>query len=138
MDQQPQFDRRPRASSKADTRGSTSTESSPALVGGHLSDDFNVYQQLPLSAPYLSARGSIGGELVSPLTRGEIRCVSTAFCAFIAKYFSQPLSARKALNFRRRIGIPGALHSQKSQPQRAIRRQEMRLTLTGEGTQTRR
>lgn len=76
MDQQPQFDRR-RASSKADTGGSTSTDSSPAM---HLPEDFNVYSQLPLSAPYLSARGSIGGELVSPLTRGEIYHVSNPFC----------------------------------------------------------
>ncbi|KAK3169040.1 hypothetical protein OEA41_005488 [Lepraria neglecta] len=72
VDQQPQCDRHPRTSSKADTGGSTSADSSPAMVGGHLPEDFNVYSQLPLSAPYLSARGSIGGELVSPLTRAPL------------------------------------------------------------------
>ena len=91
MDQQPQFDRRPRTSSKADTGGSTSTDSSPALVGGHLPEDFNVCSQLPLSTPYFSARGSIGGELVSPLTRGEIHHVSNSFCVFITDDSAQLL-----------------------------------------------
>lgn len=74
VDQQPQMDRRPRASSRVDTRASNSSDSSPAMVGGHLlshSEDFNSYPHLPLAVPY-SARGAIGGELVSPMTRGGL------------------------------------------------------------------
>ena len=66
------MDRRPRASSRADTRASTSSDSSPAMVGGNIlehGEDFNSYPHLPLAVPYPTSRGSIGG--VSPMTRGE-------------------------------------------------------------------
>ena len=72
VDQQPQMDRRPHASSRIDTRASTSSDSSPALPGGHVlehGEDFHSYSHLPLAVPYSGPRGSIGG--VSPLTRGK-------------------------------------------------------------------
>ena len=76
VDQQPQLDRRPRASSRVDTGGSISSDSSPAMGGGHLLDhgeDLNSYPQMQLTVPYPAPRGSIGG--VSPLTRSKRRDV---------------------------------------------------------------
>lgn len=108
------------------------------MVGGHLPEDFNVYSQLPLSAPYRSARGSIAGELVSPLTRGETHIALRALCAFASNNFNQLLSLLKGMNSHSNIGLLGVPHSQMSQPQQFCRHQEMRLTLIGEGMQTRR
>ncbi|CAD6585865.1 MAG: hypothetical protein ASARMPRED_002330 [Alectoria sarmentosa] len=77
VDQQPQLERRPRTSSRADTMASSSSDSSPALAGNRLpylldrTEEFNAFQQPSLSAPFTSSRGSIGG-LISPLTRGPI------------------------------------------------------------------
>ena len=70
VDQQPQIDNRSRHSPRADTLGSTSSDSSPALPGGHLLgvEILDPYGQLPLPASF-PARGSIG-ELVSPMTQG--------------------------------------------------------------------
>ena len=76
VDQQPQVERRPRTSSRAETMASSSSDSSPALVGNNLpylldrTEDFNAFSQPSLSAPFTSSRGSVGG-LISPLTRGE-------------------------------------------------------------------
>ena len=108
------------------------------MVGRHLPEDFNVYSQLPLSAPYLSARGSIGGELVSPLTRGEICHVSNSFCVFINNDSTQLLGLLKGMNSHSTTGLLGAPHFQTSQPQRLFRHREISLILIGEGTQTRR
>ncbi|KAM0800151.1 hypothetical protein BDR22DRAFT_909030 [Usnea florida] len=75
VDQQPQLERRPRTSSRADTVASSSSDSSPAMAGNQLpylldrTEEFNAFQQPSLSAPFTSSRGSIGG-LISPLTRG--------------------------------------------------------------------
>ncbi len=136
VDQQPQFDRRPRASSKADTRGSTSSESSPALVGGHLPEEYHTYGQL--SAPFLSSRGSIGGELVSPMTRGKIDCLSKALCIFATNGSTQRPSLRKDLNSLSIVGLLGALHFPMSQHQGGIRHLGMPPTSTGEDMQNRR
>ena len=76
VDQQPQLERRPRASPRADTMASSSSDSSPALAGNHLpylldrTEDFNAFSQPSPSAPFPLSRGSVGG-LISPLTRGE-------------------------------------------------------------------
>lgn len=136
VDQQPQFDRRPRASSKADTRGSTSSESSPALVGGHLPEEYHTYSQL--SAPFLSSRGSIGGDLVSPMTRGKIYFVSKALCISATNGLTQRPSLRKDLNSHSIVGLLGALHFQMSQQQGVIRHPGMPPTSTGEDMQNRR
>ena len=136
VDQQPQFDRRPRASSKADTRGSTSSESSPALVGGHLPEEYHTYSQL--SAPFLSSRGSIGGDLVSPMTRGKIYSVSKALCITATNGLIQRPSLRKDLNSHSIVGLLGALHFQMSQQQGVIRHPGMPPTSTGEDMQNRR
>lgn len=137
VDQQPQFDRRPRASSKADTRGSTSSESSPALVSGHLPEEYHAFPQLPLSAQYLSSRGSIGGELVSPLTRGKIYFVSRALCIFATNSVIQHPSLRKGLNFHNTVGLLGALHFRTSRHQEVIHHQATPPISIGEDMQNR-
>ena len=137
VDQQPQFDRRPRASSKADTRGSTSSESSPALVSGHLPEEYHTFSQLPLSAPYLSSRGSIGGELVSPLTRGKIHFMSRALCIFATDSVIQHPSLRKGLNSHSTVGLLGALHFRTSRHQEVIHHQGMPPISIGEDMQNR-
>ncbi|KAL9124902.1 MAG: hypothetical protein Q9217_005822 [Psora testacea] len=76
VDQQPPFERQPRNPSKSETRASSSSDSSPALVGGHVLDQnehFNPYQALPLSTqgfPPSTAAWSNG--LVSPMTRAPV------------------------------------------------------------------
>lgn len=139
VDQQPQFDRRPRASSKADTRGSTSSESSPALVSGHLPEEYHTYPQLPLS--YLSSRGSVAavaGDLVSPMTRGKIYFVSKALCTSATNDLTQLPSLRKDLNSHSIVGLLGALHFRMSQQQEGIRHQGMPPTSIGGDMQNRR
>ncbi len=82
------MDRRPRASStRIDTRSSNSSDSSPAMPGGHMfdhSDDFNSYPHLTVPVAYPPHRGSIGGlspmsgvsplSGISPMTKGEVKC----------------------------------------------------------------
>ena len=95
VDQQPQMDRRPRAHSRVDTRGSTSSNSSPAMPGGHILDhneDFNSYPHLPLAVPYQASRGSIGG--VSPMTRGALRFNNDQKIPSILTSVLAPLSAQ--------------------------------------------
>ena len=74
VDQQPPIERRPRNPSKAETRTSSSSNSSPALVGGHALDHnepFNPYQALPLSSQgFLPSTAAWNNGLVSPMTRG--------------------------------------------------------------------
>lgn len=75
VDQQPPVERGNRTASKVEARASTSTDSSPALVGGHLfnqNEHFNPYPMLAHSAPeFPPTTASMGGGLVSPLTRGK-------------------------------------------------------------------
>ena len=105
-------------------------------MGGHLPEEYHTYSQL--SAPFLSSRGSIGGDLVSPMTRGKIYFVSKALCTFATNGLTQRPSLRKDLNSHSIVGLRGALHFRMSQQQGAIRHPGMPPTSTGEDMQNRR
>ena len=76
VEQQPPVERRPRAGSRMDGRGSTSSDSSPALNGGHIFNQlepFSNFNTMPFSnnPDYPPASASLSAGVVSPMTRGK-------------------------------------------------------------------
>ena len=75
VDQQPPVERRPRTGSRVDVGASSSSDSSPAMHGGHMFtqiEPFSTYPSLPMSAhEYPPSSAAMSAGLVSPMTRGE-------------------------------------------------------------------
>ncbi len=144
VDQQPQMDRRPRASSnRIDTRGSTSSDSSPAIAGGHMfdpGDDFNSYPHLTVPVAYPPHRGSIGGlsplSGISPMTKGEV--YSRRQKTFEWKIdIIQLLLIHKHLSFRHRtVHLGDLLFRAMGQPQPVTRHPVILRIATGVDIQT--